>query len=115
MDPINQLFNFVERYEHAPVNLHPYFALAFIEMGIMAAFLHAVYCGNNFYAHVSLRYLPLEGPLAEALPYRGKFCDFMNICVLQIPGASIQLNGRIRRSLAPDAFPCQPHLVWGHD
>jgi len=56
MDPIDQLFNFVERCEHAPVNLHPYFALIFIEMDIMAAFLHAVYCGNDFYAQILLPY-----------------------------------------------------------
>lgn len=54
MDPIDELFNFVEGCEHAAVNLHPYFALMFIDMGIMAAFLHAVYCGNDFYAQVLL-------------------------------------------------------------
>jgi len=56
MNPIDQFFNFVERCEHALVNLHPYFALMFIEMDIMAALLHAVYCGNNFYAQVLLPY-----------------------------------------------------------
>ena len=54
MDPINQLFNFVERCEHALVNLYPYFSMMFVETGIMAAFLHAVYCGNDFYAQVLL-------------------------------------------------------------
>ena len=56
MNPIDQLFNFVERCEHAPVNLYPYFALMFIEMGIMAVFLHAVYRGNDFYAQILLPY-----------------------------------------------------------
>jgi len=54
MNLIDQLFNFVECCEHAPVNLYPYFALMFTEMGIMTAFLHAVYCGNDFYAQVLL-------------------------------------------------------------
>jgi len=56
MNLINQLLNFIERCKHALVNLHPYFALMFIKMGIMAAFLHAVYCGNDFYAQVLLPY-----------------------------------------------------------
>ena len=34
-------------------------------------------------------------------------------CVLQVTGASIQLKGRIRRSFALDAFPCQPQLAYG--
>jgi hypothetical protein len=54
MDPINQLFDFVERGEHALVNLYPYFAMMFVEASIMAAFLHAVYCGNDFYAQIML-------------------------------------------------------------
>ncbi len=33
----------------------------------------------------------------------------------QVTGASIQLKGRIRRSFAFDAFPCQPQLAYGHD
>lgn len=56
MNSVNQLFDFVKRREHAPVNLHPYFALMFIKMGIMAAFLHAVYRDNDFYAQVLLPY-----------------------------------------------------------
>src|SRR5215470_7296543 len=69
MNPIDQLFNFVECCEHAPVNLHPYFSLMFIEMGIMAAFLHAVYRGNDFYAQVLLLYksIPPSGYEREAL------------------------------------------------
>jgi len=54
MNLIDQLFNFVECCEHAPVNLYPYFALMLTEMGIMTAFLHAVYCGNDFYAQILL-------------------------------------------------------------
>jgi len=56
MDPINQLFNFVERCEHALVNLYPYLALMFIEMRIMSTFVHTVYCGNDLYAQVLLPY-----------------------------------------------------------
>ena len=52
MNPIDQFFNFVERCEHALVNLHTYFALMFIEMGIMAAFIKAVYLGKHIYAQV---------------------------------------------------------------
>src|SRR5215471_9313821 len=54
MNPIDQFFNFAKRCEHALVNLHPDFALMFIKTGIVAAFLHAVYCGNHFYAQVLL-------------------------------------------------------------
>jgi hypothetical protein len=56
MNPIDQFFNFGERCEHALVNLHPYFALMFIEMRIMAASFHAVNSGNDLYAQVPLPY-----------------------------------------------------------
>src|SRR5262249_24691345 len=39
---------------HALVNLDPYLALVSIEMGLMPVFLHAVYCGDDFYAQVLL-------------------------------------------------------------
>ena len=60
MDPINQLFNFVERCEHALVNFHPYLALMFIEMRIMPTFVHTVYCGNDLYAQVLLLYIQIN-------------------------------------------------------
>ena len=56
MNPVDQFFNLAERCEHALVNLHPDFALMLIEQGIMAAFLHTVYCSNDFYAQVLLPY-----------------------------------------------------------
>src|SRR5262249_22666848 len=59
MYPINQFFDFLERGEHAMVNLHPYFALKLVQMCIMSELVHAVYSGNNFHTHVSLRFLPL--------------------------------------------------------
>src|SRR5215510_6426361 len=66
MNPIDQFFNFVERCEHALVNLHPYFALTFVKMGIMAAFLHAVYCCNDVYAQVLLPYREIRRPGTNA-------------------------------------------------
>ena len=59
MNPVDELFNLVKRCEHALVNLHQHFALMFIEVGIMTTFLHAVYCGNDFYAQVLLPYRPI--------------------------------------------------------
>ena len=50
MDPIDQFFDFLERCQHALVNLHPYFAVMSIEMRIMAASVHIVYRDNDFYA-----------------------------------------------------------------
>ena len=54
MNPIDELFDFVEGGEHALVDLNPYSALMFKQMGLMASFLHAVYGGNDFYAQVLL-------------------------------------------------------------
>ena len=56
MDAINHFFNFRERCQHALVNLHPYLAVMFIEMRIMATSVRIVYRGNDFYAHVLLPY-----------------------------------------------------------
>lgn len=50
MNPIDQFFNFRERRQHALVNLHPYFAVMFIEMRIVPTSVHIVYRDNDFYA-----------------------------------------------------------------
>lgn len=50
MNPIDQFFNFCERCQHALVNLHPYFAVMFIEMRSVPTSVHIVYRDNDFYA-----------------------------------------------------------------
>ena len=56
MDSIDQFFDFLERGEHALVNLNPHFALMPIYMRVMPEFVHAVYGGNDLYAQVLLPY-----------------------------------------------------------
>src|SRR6516225_6260266 len=56
MDTVDQFFDFVERGEHALVNLNPHFVLVPIYTSIMALFVHAVYSGDNFHTHVLLPY-----------------------------------------------------------
>ena len=55
MDPVDQFFDFVERGEHALVNLNPLFALMPTYMHFMPLFVHTVYRRYDFYTHVSLR------------------------------------------------------------
>jgi len=54
MDSIDQFLDFAERGEHALVNLNPHFVVVPIYTRIMPLSVHAVYCGNDFYAHVLL-------------------------------------------------------------
>src|SRR6516225_10413423 len=56
MDTVDQFFDFVERGEHALVNLNPHFVLVPIYTSIMALFVHAVYSGDNLHTHVLLPY-----------------------------------------------------------
>jgi hypothetical protein len=51
-DSINQFFDFLERGEHALVNLNPHLVLMPRHMRIMPQFVHAVYGGNDLYAQV---------------------------------------------------------------
>ena len=52
MDSVDQFFDFVERGEHALINLNPHFVLVPIYTRIMPLFVHAVYSGYNFYTHI---------------------------------------------------------------
>src|SRR5215469_8834494 len=54
MDSVDQFFDFVERGEHALINLNPHFVLVPIYTRIMPLFVHAVYSGDNFYTHILL-------------------------------------------------------------
>jgi len=62
MDSVDQFFDFIKRGEHALVNLNPHFVLVPIYTRIMPLFVHAVYCGDNFYTHLLLPYskIPLS-------------------------------------------------------
>jgi hypothetical protein len=69
MDSVDQFFDFVERGEHALINLNPHFALAPIYTRIMPLFVHAVYSGDNFYTHILLPYRQM--PFSDdSLDYR---------------------------------------------
>src|SRR6516164_9823898 len=48
MDSIDQFFDFVERGEHALINLNPHFVLVPIYTRIVPLFVHAVYGSDNF-------------------------------------------------------------------
>ena len=50
MDAVHQFFNFCERCQHALVDLHPYFAVMFIEMRFVPTSVQIVYRGYDFYA-----------------------------------------------------------------
>ena len=55
-DSVHQLFDFLERGEHALVNFNPRFAQMLIYMRVMPQFVHAVYGGNDLYAQTLLPY-----------------------------------------------------------
>ena len=54
MESVDQFFDFVERGEHALVNLNPHLVLVPTYARTMPLFVHAVYSGNNFYTHILL-------------------------------------------------------------
>src|SRR5262252_869303 len=101
------------------VNFHPHFTLVFVQMCIMSELVHAIYGGNNLHTHVSLQYAPIPGRSATRSSQNQEpqlvAPATAAARVPQVAGASIQLKGSIRRSLASDAFPCQPQLACGHD
>lgn len=50
VNPFDHFLNFREGCQHALVDLHPHFAIMFVETRIVPAFLHIVYRDNDFYA-----------------------------------------------------------------
>ena len=52
MQAIDQFFDFLERSEHALVNLNPHLALVLVYVRFVAPFVHPIYCSNDFYTQV---------------------------------------------------------------